>query len=172
MRVRTATLADTSTIAHIHVKTWQAAYRGQMPDALLAALDEERRAAFWRERIAQSKGLVLVAESGGGLTGFCDLIPSRDVDADPKTTGEIAAIYVLPQHWRKGAGRALCEGALAAARKENYTAVTLWVLASNSPAKHFYKAMSFRPDGAAKTERTSDGHELQEIRFHLAIQAS
>jgi len=82
---------------------------------------------------------------------------------------EIVAIYVLPAHWRKGAGRTLCDRALAQAKKDGYRAVTLWVLSSNHFARQFYEAMRFRLDGAAKTDKASDGSELPEIRFRMTI---
>jgi hypothetical protein len=34
-KIRDATPADAQGIAIVHVKTWQCAYRGQMPDSLL-----------------------------------------------------------------------------------------------------------------------------------------
>jgi len=124
MVVRTATASDALKIAHIHLEAWCAAYRGQIPDAILDELDVDRRAAFWQERLTQARGGVFVAQDGDGIMGFCDLIPSRGKDADPQVVAEIAAIYVLPQLWRKGAGRALCDTALAEARRRGYKAVT------------------------------------------------
>jgi ribosomal protein S18 acetylase RimI-like enzyme len=169
MLVRAATAADAPSIARIHVETWRVAYRGQMPDAVLDALDVGRRTAFWQERFAQMRGAVFVAEDGGSITGFCDLIPSRDKDADARAVAEIAAIYILPQHWRKGTGRALCDSALAEARRQDYKVVTLWVLASNGGARRFYEAMGFGLDGATKADRTTDGSELHEVRFRITI---
>jgi ribosomal protein S18 acetylase RimI-like enzyme len=165
MLVRTATTADAAIIAQIHVETWRAAYRGQISDAVLNGLDVGRRTVLWQERLAQRRGAVFVAEDGDRITGFCDLVPSRDKDADARTVAEIVAIYILPKHWRKGIGRALCDGALAAARGQDYKAVTLWVLASNSDAKRFYEAMGFSLDGAAKADKAADGSELHEVRF-------
>jgi ribosomal protein S18 acetylase RimI-like enzyme len=169
MPVRTATVADAASIAKIHVEAWRVAYRGQIPDAVLNGLDVKRRAAFWQERLSQESGAVFVAEDGGRITGFCDLVPSRDKDADARTVAEIAAIYILPQHWRKGAGRALCDRALAAARRQDSKAVTLWVLASNDGARRFYETMGFSLDGAAKADRAADGSELHEVRFRMTI---
>jgi ribosomal protein S18 acetylase RimI-like enzyme len=169
MLVRTATATDAPSIAHIHVEAWRVAYRGQMPDAILDALDVGRRAAFWQGRLTERRGAVFVAEEGGRITGFCDLIPSRDKDADARAVAEIVAIYILPQHWRKGAGRALCDRALAEARGQGYRVVTLWVLASNGGARRFYEAMGFGLDGATKVDRMTDGSELHEVRFRIAI---
>lgn len=169
MTVRGARLEDAPAIARVHVETWRAAYRGQISDAALDTLTVERRTAFWRERLGQSKGSVFVAENDGAVVGFCDLIPSRDKDADPRAIAEIAAIYVLAQQWRKGGGRALCERALAEAKRSGYSAVTLWVLASNAAGRLFYEAMGFSLDGATKTEKATDGSELHEVRFRIAI---
>ncbi len=169
IRVRAAEVIDAPRIACVRVETWRAAYRGQIPDAVLDALDVERSAVLFREQIGQRRGLLLVAEDDGGVIGFCDLIPSRDKDADPKMAAEIVAIYILPAYWRKGAGRMLCDRARAQARKDGYKTVTLWVLSSNDAARQFYEAMCFRLDGAAKTDKTSDGSELHEVRFRMTI---
>ena len=168
MQVRTATAADAEQIARIHVETWRAAYHGQIPDRVLDALNVEDRAAFWNKRLAEPEGSVFVAE-GDGVIGFCDLVRSRDEDANPQAVGEIVAIYVLSQHWRKGAGRALCDCALAEARRRGFEEVTLWVLASNDRAKRFYEAMGFRLDGVAKTEKLADGSDLHEVRFRKRV---
>ena len=167
MLVRTANAADAQRIARIHVETWRTAYRRQISDAVLDAQSVEWRAAFWRERLSQAGGSVLVAEDGG-VIGFCDLTPSRDKDAG-ENVAEIVAIYVLCEHWRKGAGRALCDSALSEARRRGYEVVTLWVLASNSGARRFYEALGFSLDGATKTEEASDGSELHELRFHRRV---
>lgn len=171
MLVRPATIADARGIALIHVETWRAAYRGQMPDAVLNALDVERRAAFWQERLKQMRGQVFVAETSDRIVGFCDLIPSRDKDAHPETVAEIAAIYVHPEHWHKGSGRTLCHRAFAEAGRQKYNEVTLWVLDSNVTARHFYTAIGFVRDGASKIEKLADGSQLSEIRFRIAIAA-
>ena len=170
MVVRTAQAADAPKIAHVHVATWRTAYRGQIPDSVLDALDVEHRTAFWRERITRARGSVFVAEDGD-IVGFCDLAPSRDKDAEPQAVAEIVAIYILPEYWRKGAGRMLCGRALAEARRCGYGVVTLWVLASNDSARHFYEAMGFRPDGVVKTEKTTDGSDLHEVRFRIRMSA-
>lgn len=168
MRVRSAKTKDAKEIARIAVESWEAAYRGHIPDAVLNAQSVELRTVFWRDRLSESRGRVFVAEKDGSVIGFCDLIPTRDKDVG-SPVGEIAAIYVLSQHWRQGAGRALCHRALAEARRQGYAVVTLWVLESNDSARHFYEAMGFSLDGARKTEKTSDGSDLHEVRFHRRV---
>jgi GNAT superfamily N-acetyltransferase len=169
MPIRTATVIDVPSIAHIHVKSWSAAYRGQMPDAVLDALNAEHLAVLWQEQLAQERRQVFVAEKGGSIVGFSDVIPSRDEGAPLGRVAEIAAIDVLPEHWRKGVGGALCHGALTNAFKRGYRVVTTWVLDSNVAARHFFGAMGFELDEAAKTVKATDGSPLHEIRFRQAL---
>jgi ribosomal protein S18 acetylase RimI-like enzyme len=170
MQVRQAAISDAHRIAEIHVETWQQAYRGQMPDAVLDKLDVEKRAAFWRTHLLQQPLAVLVAASDHAIIGFCDLIPSRDRDADPKLIAEIAAIYVHPDWWRKGAGRLLCGRAFEKVRQEHFMAVTLWVMTSNYSARNFYEAMGFKLDGAVKVEQIVENkHEVHEARYRVPV---
>lgn len=169
MKIRPATPADAASIVQIHVITWQAAYRGQVPASVLNTIDTDYRMTFWKEHLAQQNGGVFVADFDGESVGFCDLVPSRDHDADPKEVGEITMLYVWPRHWRNGAGRALCDSALGQARVRGYSAVTLWVLTSNIIARSFYEAMGFVLDGSTKVEKIHDGHELHEVRFRFVF---
>lgn len=168
IRVRPAKPNDAQAIARISVESWQAAYRGHITDAVLNAQSVDLRAAFWRDRLSESRGRVFVAEKDGSIIGFCDLIPTRDKDVG-SPVGEIAALYILSHHWRQGAGRALCNRILAEARRQGYAVLTLWVLESNRDARCFYEAMGFSLDGARKSEKASDGSDLREVRFHRRL---
>jgi len=166
--VRVARDADAPGIARVHVRSWQRAYRGIVPDALLDALDEERRTSDWRGRLRQQGHDLLVAELGQELVAFCSLIPSRDADGAP-ATGEIMAIYVSPEHSRRGAGRALLEASLAQARGR-YRVLTLWVLTDNARARRFYEACGFVPDGAHQ-QVALGGARLDEVRYRRDVPA-
>jgi ribosomal protein S18 acetylase RimI-like enzyme len=169
MQVCKATIADAKRIAQIHIETWRAAYRGQMPDAVLDALDVNRRKTFWSNRLATQPHGVSVAEVNEEIVGFCDLIPSRDTDSKSQKVGEIAAIYVHPEFWRKGAGKELCSHSLNEAHRQKYAAVTLWVLSSNTAARNFYEAMGFCLDGATKVDRSFQNYELYEVRYRISV---
>lgn len=149
MIVRTAIPADAEAIAAVHVRSWQAGYRGLMPDQLLDGLSAAERVPRWRDVAGQAgPGVLLVAEHGTGVAGFCAVAePSRDEDADPDVA-EIGAIYVDPGHWRTGVGAALMEAALAHLNNRDWREVTLWVLEDNDAAIAFYARFGFAPDGA------------------------
>lgn len=165
--IRLATTRDVGDLATLHVKTWQAAYRGHMPDAYLDGLDPANRVAMWSRIIEQSETLVLVATADETLVGFCTLLPSRDDDASA-AVAEIGAIYVDPNVWRSGIGSSLMSAAIDAARERGFAEVTLWVLASNTAAHAFYEARGFRADGHTKIEERQ-GFSLREVRYRRRI---
>ncbi len=164
---RLATLADAAEIARIHVDTWQVAYRGQIPDATLDNLDRERRFQVWSEILVAPQHSVWVAMAGDEMAGFCDLIPSRDEDAS-ETTGEIAAIYIHPDHWRCGHAQRLFEAARDKAIERGFKELTLWVLDTNLQAQQYYEAMGFQADGAKKVEQRPT-YEMHELRYRQSI---
>src|SRR5687767_5447805 len=103
--VRPARLADAPAMGRVHVRAWQAAYRGQMPEAYLDGLRAEDRTAHWAGALRRDdlRGTILVAERDGEVIGFAVVGPARE----PAGAGELYAINLDPAHWGTGAGRAL-----------------------------------------------------------------
>jgi ribosomal protein S18 acetylase RimI-like enzyme len=165
--IRLAALSDVDDIATLHVKAWQSAYRGHMPDAHLDGLEPSTRAAMWSRVIGQPATVVLVATVGEALVGFCSSLPSRDADASP-VVGEITAIYVDPPVWRSGIGSSLMEATIESARVRKFSDLTLWVLTSNSSARAFYEARGFKTDGQTKTEELS-GFSSDTTRYRRRV---
>lgn len=164
MNIRAAIPADAPTIAAIQVAAWRAAYRGHMPDAALDELDVSAGCQMWG-KLLQSDHAITVAEVDGQTVAFCCVVPSRDPGHNPESDAEIAAIHVDPKHWRRGAGRALCTAAFAAAADSAFAKIVLWVLATNAPAIRFYEAMGFQPDFATKSETVAGGVLVQLVRL-------
>lgn len=169
IQVRRAAESDVEAIARIHVEAWRSAYRGLLPDAVIEFRSVEDRKQRWRQLISQPAHDLLVAVRGETLLGFFSLIPSRDVGATQET-GEIAALYVAPEHWRSGAGRQLMFAGRIVARQRGYRELTLWVLSSNARARAFYEKMDLVADGAEKVER-HNGHPLHELRYRRPLEA-
>jgi GNAT superfamily N-acetyltransferase len=119
-QVRPAGDGDAEQLGLIHVRSWQGAYQGLMPQDFLDQLDPASRAQGWRSvlRAGDDQASVLVAAGEAGVSGFVSFGPSRDPDADPKRTGEVFAIYVLPGAWSTGQGRLLM--AAAASRSPRF----------------------------------------------------
>jgi ribosomal protein S18 acetylase RimI-like enzyme len=148
--LRRAIPADAPALAVIHVAAWHAAYRGIVPDSYLEQFTVEGRTKRFREFVNDSAAKTYVAEFDGRIAGFLTLGACRDSDVKRSTTGEIWGIYILPEVWRRGVGRFLCEQGQNMFASMNFTAATLWVLEANLPARGFYEAMGFKADGATK----------------------
>lgn len=109
MRIRKATVEDAAAIASVHVASRQATYRGVIADDVLDGPElPVNRLRLW-QRIIGGNGpqghTVLVAERDG-VVGLTDVGPSRDEDAGIGT-GEVVAIYALPDVWGASGGPAL-----------------------------------------------------------------
>jgi GNAT superfamily N-acetyltransferase len=92
--------------------------------------------------------------------------PSRD----RAPGGELYAIYVDPDSWSTGVGRALiarAEERLA----EEYDEATLWVLDDNPRARRFYERAGWAPDGASKREERL-GVAALEVRYYKRLRSS
>lgn len=167
MNVRPAQVEDSEDIATIHVRGWQSAYRGIVPEPHLQSLSIEQRVRSWRSLLLEgSPSEIVVAELDRGLIGFASFGPSRDGDAR-EDTGELYAAYVLPEHWSTGIGRALWYRARDRLVERGFLRATLWVLSDNARAIRFYSAAGFSPN----IERSIEigGTSLWEIRYEVPI---
>jgi GNAT superfamily N-acetyltransferase len=165
---RRATPADARAIAEVHVASWQVAYRGFFPDAVLDNLSVADRQALWLPRLQASAFAIWVTEEAGRLTGFVSACPSRDADAPPPAFSEVAALYVHPDAWATGCGRALCDAVFAEMRHTPAQTVLVWVLTGNVRARRFYESLGFIPDDARKNV-TLFNVTLPEVRYRLSL---
>jgi GNAT superfamily N-acetyltransferase len=168
MMIRLATSADAWAIARVHVLSWQTGYRGLVSDSLLDGLSIERRATFWaavfKEPLPNQQ--TFVADFSGDVRGF--VTGGRCRDEDSTTSGELQAIYVLPEQWDTGTGSALHKACMDALRADAFTDATLWVIEGNDRALRFYGKHRWKHDGARKLEEW-DGVTLNEIRLRRTL---
>lgn len=161
MTIRPETNDDVEAVVAVHIRTWQRAYRGILPDEVLDNLDPVAWAQRRRERYGNRESTALLAEADGKIAGFVHFGPDRD---EPEY-GEIYAIYVDPDQWGTGIGHALMSRALDELPQEQ---VRLWVFEANGRALRFYARYGLHPDGtrAMYTPRGSD-FAAPEIRLTL-----
>jgi GNAT superfamily N-acetyltransferase len=107
----------------------------------------------------------MVAEHQGMVAGFCLLAPTRDEDSNKETCGEIIALNVRPDHWRRGVGKLLCESALDGARAQGWATLTLWILKGNERAGRFYEVLGFALDGTERLDTHVIGAPIYELRY-------
>ena len=170
LTIRRAAADDARDIAEIGVAGWQAAYRAILPAGFLAGLNAAARETAWRVRLESDEAgdePSWVAERSGRVVGFVASGPPRDEDV-PLSAAEVYAIYVLPEMWRGGAGRALLATAVDDWRRRGADAMVLWVLEANSAGRAFYEAMGWQPDGT-RQQVDFGAFQAPEIRYHLQL---
>lgn len=159
--VRAALPEDLPAVALVRALTWQAAYAGMVDDAELRTLADPDAVAAWAERARTMAGTTYaVAELDGEVVGFAAYGAERGEVPSP-WRGEVYALYVLPQHWRSGAGSALMHGVLDELAENGFDHVTLWVLVGNERAIGFYRRHGFHETG----EVVRDHRGLDDLRM-------
>jgi ribosomal protein S18 acetylase RimI-like enzyme len=163
--VRDARLDDAEAIGTIHVRCWQHAYAGIVPQALLDSLDEMQRIRQWQERLAapvEAGTSTLVSIDDAGLvTGFarCDRTPGDD-----PACGTLAAIYLDPAAIGTGVGRVLLAETTERMRAAGFTHAQLDVLPGNERARRVYEAAGWRAEGDVWTVPWGEW-ELPHLRY-------
>ena len=151
-------------MARIHVRSWQRGYRGLLPDAYLDGLvPEERASRYTFSDLALHRPATMIAVQGDVIAGFVTTGPSPDADV-----GEVLALHVDPNHWRKGIGRALLRAARERLARQGYSSAVLWALDGNQRADRFYRADGWAPDGRGSAQEIW-GVQVNESRYARAL---
>jgi GNAT superfamily N-acetyltransferase len=160
--IRPASRADAERIAVIHVASWQATYRGAMPDSFLESLSFDQRLPMWEGVISSphSEVRVWVAVLAGDIVGFCSVGPT----ADSATTCDLHTIYLQPGMERRGIGRALLSHAEQEVASTGHSLARLWVLEENVSARRFYETGGWIQDDAERSEEIW-GQAVREVRY-------
>jgi len=171
VQIRRADVADALQITDVHVRSWKVGYRGLLPQDVLDGLDPQQRVPRWEATIELSSwpaGGTLVAEEADRLVGFANLCPTRDVDQDPASVGEVASFYVSPEAWGQGVGRSLMEASSETLIAAGFLTASLWVLDTNARAIGFYRALGWRDDGAVKDDIVG-GTPIRDLRYQRTL---
>jgi len=160
VELREARRGDELAVADVHIRAWQEAYRGLIPDEFLDALDVQERASRYTFESLDPDGpatLLAVQEGedcGEVILGFVTFCRSRDADAPDH--GEIVALYVDPDRYEGGVGRMLMAEARRRLWKAGFADAVLWVLEGNDRATRFYESEGWALDGATRVEEPYD----------------
>jgi GNAT superfamily N-acetyltransferase len=139
--LRRAIAGDAEGIARVHTRSWQSAYKGILPDDFLDALRWESRIEAWSGIISTTQtttnDIFVATDADSAVAGFASIGEVRDDDLISQMFFELQAIYVAPELWNQGVGRALMEVALTA-MPPTTPGLSLWVLAANERGRRFY----------------------------------
>jgi ribosomal protein S18 acetylase RimI-like enzyme len=160
-KIRRAVPEDAPSIGLVQVESWRKTYAGIVPDAYLAALDDEESAAKWKQHLQAGRMSIFVAEDQWGIFGFISGGGLRDpiegYDA------ELYAIYLMPARQRRGVGQELTLTLRESFLMNGLSSMVVWVLERNLSGVSFYKRMG----GIQIAQKTIDigGTVLSELAF-------
>lgn len=169
MLIRAAEPQDAMEVARVHVRSWQVAYRGLLPDGYLDQLQPEDRAARYEFASGDPlKPQTMVAVDGSVIQGFATIAPARDEDL--QGFGELCALYLDPGWWSRGLGVALIKVARAQLFEMGFRGACLWLLVGNTRAGRFYEMDGWKLDGLRRTAELW-GVTVEEVRYQRRIEA-
>ena len=159
MELRPATYADVPTIANLHANSWRLAYRGAFNDEYLASEADGDRLRFWEERLTSPapNQCVLLLTLGSKLVGFVCLFAQHH----PDYGSFLNNLHVAESHLGQGHG-----ARLMLAAREHFeilspaTPVYLFVVESNTRARHFYSRFGATMAGTAPWDPPGGGSVL------------
>jgi GNAT superfamily N-acetyltransferase len=167
--IRRAEISDAPAMGDLHVRSWQAAYRGIVPDKVLDAMSVESRIASWRAILtghSLREAAWVAFDDCGAAGGIVSAGPSGDDGA--AEAGEVYVLYLLPATWGTGLAEALFSSAMAWLRLQRFEQATLWVFAENARARRFYEREGWSWDGATTTANLG-GRVLAELRYARSL---
>jgi GNAT superfamily N-acetyltransferase len=137
--IRRAGVADATAVASVHATSAGVAYASIFPRAAPKPSIASLRPG-WHSTLVDPDAVVFVAHEGDDVRAVIALV--RD---DAVTAGwRLTRLYVHPETWGKGMGRALHGIVLAEARVRGLTQLNLWVLEGNDRARAMYGRWGWR----------------------------
>ncbi|MEO8549306.1 MAG: GNAT family N-acetyltransferase [Kofleriaceae bacterium] len=146
MQLRDAVPDDAMDVARVHVRAWQQGFKDLLPATYLATLDPAERAARYTFGITDgSRPRTIVALEGGAIRGFTTIGLYED-------EALLHALYVDPDAWGTGLGRALIAEARKDLRSFGRSSAILWSMVGNTRADRFYLADGWVGEGEHRVE--------------------
>jgi GNAT superfamily N-acetyltransferase len=153
VRVRPAVREDIPALTEL-VRACDLSQRNWAGDHVpVAAVEAEE--LEWDLRFARTGAWIRVAEDGDagevvGVVAFANGQVSRQDRTLVPGLAHVSAVFVSPDHWRRGIARMLLDAAEDAMREQGYERAQLWTL-EGSPAEQLYAALGWERDGRRDT---------------------
>jgi ribosomal protein S18 acetylase RimI-like enzyme len=178
--VRAAIEPDAPTIASVHLASWLATYRGICADTFLDSLTAKTFEGYHRPRLQMSPEQArpspfLVAcdrARSDEIIGFARCGPTRakspvgdelPPDVAQRFSAELYAIYVHPERFGRGAGRAMFDAVVRELGALDHKTMCVWVLSQNAGARRFYERMGGTVAGEANI--TLDARAYSQVAY-------
>jgi ribosomal protein S18 acetylase RimI-like enzyme len=124
---------------------------------------------MWRRNIEHPGcgQLTLVIEEGDRVVGFASIGPEEG-RPEELAIGELYAINLDPDAWRRGFGARLLRAALALLRELGYAEAVLWVVPENARARGLYESRGWTADGALRDDEVL-GVTVYDMRYRVPL---
>lgn len=167
LEVRDATPADAHGIATVDVTSWRATYRGLIADDVLAGMSVTDHERHWLDHItgAPPRSHTLVLTRHAAVLGFAATGPARVTD--DHATGELHALYLVPDAWGHGLGARLHTSALDRLLAGGFLRACLWVLDNNTRARRFYDRHGWHDTGHTVVDQQGSGLLIRQLHREL-----
>ncbi len=160
--IRHADVGDAAGIGIVHAESWRTTYRGIVPDAYLDAIDIDEWSERQRRSLAEAPhDVVSLVAVEGQIVGWAAGGPNREPELDH--AGELYAVYLLPEHQRKGIGLKLTVAIARWLMDTGMESMAVWVLADNQTARRFYEALG--AEYCQERESKLGGANLAEVAY-------
>lgn len=168
--IRPAAPDDARAITEVHVASWQAAFRGIVPDEALDAMTPDDRLPMWTRVLEPgSTFAVIVAEVNGAVTGFASVETSEEGMAGEMT---LYTLYLHPDATGKGIGRALLAEAERVMAARGARAATLRVITANPRARRVYERAGWIAEAGSVRIEDAWGIPVETIRYTKSLLTS
>lgn len=158
-----AGVGDAALLGRMHALGWRATYRGIATDAFLAGFTPEKRAAFFARILPETHNEHYLLYWQGEPAGMMAVGPSDEAAG----SGELHALYLLPDCQGRGIGRAAMDFAAERLKAMGFGDMVLTVISENHRAIRFYTCYGFVPDGPE--EAFDMGREVMERRYRCLL---
>jgi ribosomal protein S18 acetylase RimI-like enzyme len=162
---RSATIEDAAALANIEIKSMQSAYREFMPAAHLEKMDVIDLTQRWKGFLQSAPDdRVVVAVHEETVIGFVRAGKTRE-----ETVGFIFDLFLLPEYWGAGIGKALMGKAMEIFRDFNFTSAKLYAYCDNVRAIRFYEGLGWALNGQTYTQHI-EGIKLEMVCYQRAVE--
>lgn len=163
LRLRVAADTDLRSVATIHHRSTHAGYSAFLPPQILETITIESRLPRWQERFADEHHII-IASDGECDIGFAYVIDSPEFRVREQDDPELSHLFVVPEYWNRGVGRALCEAACTHVRENGAVRLLIWTFTANEQARSAYERWGFELDGVTR-QYEYEGGVFPQVRF-------
>ena len=165
MIVRAARPQDAHAVARVRMISWQATYRGIVPQSFLDALTPAESEEGWRAVAAGEMpgSELVVCEVDGDVVGFACYGAARPPNFG--YSGELYATYYLPQAMGKGYGTQAVAQVVAGLKRLGHSDMILWVMEANARGRRFYDGIGGSVIAGSRQSFEIEGTPIWEIAY-------